>query len=358
MKKVAMAAGAALLAGFSGGAAAQSAVTLYGLLDIGYVRESGGVAGAVNKITSGMSNGSRFGFKGSEDLGGGLSAQFLMEGGVQLDIGASGQGGALFGRQIYVGLSSTTVGTLLLGRQYTPEYGVLVLADPFATGLAGDAANLLPNTGNASSRMDNAVKYISPNLSGFTGELAYGTGEVTGANKAGQQWGAAVGYTGGPFAVKLGYHLRNNDTALVQNTTGRTTLLAATYNFDVFKAHLGYGVNKGQNSSPLRNAANPYGAAVAPVASNDSRDLLLGVSVPLGAHTLLASYIRKDDKRALNQDATQWALGYRYALSKRTDLYSSYAHINNKNGAGYTVGSSIEAGSGNTAFSVGMRHVF
>ena len=174
-----------MLAGFSGGAAAQSTVTLYGLLDIGYVRESGGVAGSLNKIATGMGNGSRFGFKGTEDLGGGLNAIFLMEAGVQLDTGASGQGGALFGRQIYAGLSSKTYGSVLLGRQYTPQYGTLLLADPFSTGPAGDAANLLPNTGNAFSRMDNTVKYVSPNISGFNGELAYGAGEVAGTSKAG-----------------------------------------------------------------------------------------------------------------------------------------------------------------------------
>lgn len=347
-----------MLVGFSGGVAAQSSVTVYGLVDIGFVRESGGSAGTQNKITSGMASGSRFGLKGTEDLGGGLSALFLMESGFQADTGASGQGGLLFGRQAYVGLASTSYGTVLLGRQYTPEYGVLLMADPFSTGLAGDAANLMPNTGNAASRMDNTVKYVSPNMAGFTGELAYGAGEVAGSSSAQKQWGGALGYANGPLNVRLGYHYRNNDTAVLQTTSGRSTLLAATYDFGVVKAHLAYGVNRGLNSSPLRNAANPYGAAVAPVASTDSRDLLIGASIPLGAHTLLASYIRKDDKMALNQDASQWAVGYRYALSKRTDFYASYAKISNKNGAGYTVGSSIEAGSGNAAFSVGMRHVF
>lgn len=347
-----------MLAGFSGGVAAQSSVTIYGVVDIGFVRESGGSAGTQNKITSGMASGSRFGLKGSEDLGGGLSAQFLMESGFQADTGASGQGGLLFGRQIYVGLASTTYGTVLLGRQYTPEYGVLLTADPFSTGLAGDAANLMPNTGNAASRMDNAVKYISPNISGFTGELAYGAGEVSGTSKAQQQWGGAIGYASGPLNLRLGSHYRNNDTALAQASSGRSTLFAATYDFGPVKAHFGYGVNRGLNSSPLRNAANPYGAAVAPVASTNSRDILIGATIPLGAHTLLASYIRKDDKLAINQDASQWALGYRYALSKRTDFYASYAKISNKNGAGYTVGSSIEAGTGNAAFSIGMRHVF
>lgn len=81
-------------------------------------------------------------------------------------------------------------------------------------------------------------------------------------------------------------------------------------------------------------------------------------TIPLGNHTILASYIHKDDKTEFNQDASQWALGYRYALSTRTDLYASFAKISNKNGAAYTVGSAIEAGSGNKAVSLGICHAF
>lgn len=360
MKKLAVVvAGMAVLSGLSAEVAAQSSVTVYGVVDTGLVRESGNVAGPVTKLTSGIASGSRIGFKGTEDLGDGLSALFLLETGFQNDTGALGQGGLLFGRQSYVGLGSTTLGTLTAGRQYTSQYNVLAMVDPFSTGLAGDAANLMPNTGNGASRMDNAIKYASPNFGGVTGELMYGFGETAGTTSGQSQIGGAIGYANGPLNVRLGHHYRNNDTsATAQTSGGRSTLLGGTYDFGVLKGHLAYGVNQGVNSSPLRNTANPFGSAIAPTASTDSRDMLIGVTAPFGAHTVLASYIRKDDRTALNQDASQWALGYRYALSKRTDLYAAYARISNKNGAGYTVGSAIEVGSGDSAVNLGIRHAF
>jgi predicted porin len=348
----------AVLGALAGTASAQSSVTVYGIIDAGFVAERGAAAGSVNKLTSGVASGSRIGFKGTEDLGGGMSALFLLENGFSVDTGALGQGGLLFGRQAYVGLGGG-FGTVTLGRQYTPQYLTLAFADPFGTGLAGDAANIMPNSGNAASRMDNAVKYVTPDMSGITGELVYGFGEVANDNSAGRQFGAAVAYKGGPLGVRLGYHNRNNDTATVKNTSdGKNTLLAATYDFGMAKAHAAYGVNKGTNSSPLRNTTNPFGSVVAPSASTDSADWLVGATIPFGASTVLVSYVHKNDKTAANQDASQWAVGYRYALSKRTDLYTSYAHISNKNGAGYTVGSAIEAGSGDSAFNVGVRHSF
>jgi len=358
MKQKVLAAAILAAAGIQGAPAlAQSSVTIYGLIDTGMVVESGGAAGHVTKMTSGISGGSRIGFKGTEDLGGGMSALFLLESGFQNDTGALGQGGLLFGRQSYVGLNGG-FGTVTAGRQYTPQYLVLSAVDPFGTGYAGDAANLMPNTGNGASRMDNTIKYASPNFGGVTGELAYGFGETAGNTKAASQLGAAIGYANGPLNVRLGFHGRNNDTVTTSTATGRSTLLGATYNFGPVKLHAAYGVNKGLNSSPLRNTVNPYGTG-AIVASTNSEDMLIGVTVPFGvSHTFLASYIRKNDKTALNQDAAQVAVGYRYAMSKRTDLYAMYAHINNKNGAPYTVGSSIEAGSGSSAWNLGIRHTF
>lgn len=364
MKKTALA--LALMAGFTGAAFAQTSVTVYGIVDAGIVSERGGATGNLTKLTSGVASGSRLGFKGTEDLGGGLSALFLMENGFAVDNGTATQGGVLFGRQAYVGLGSNAGGTVTLGRQYTPQYLTLVMADPFATGMAGDAANLMPNTGDAASRMNNSIKYATPNFAGFTGELAYGFGEVQGDNKAKRQYGLAVGYGAGPLAVRLGYH--NRDNTGVSTDNAKNTLLAGTYDFKVAKLHLAYGVNKGVNSSPIRgvtdaisgaNTSNPYARATAPTfGSSDSRDALIGVTVPFGPHTFLASYINKNDKSAANQDANQWALGYRYALSKRTDLYAAYARINNKNNASYTVGSAIETGSGDKAFNLGVRHTF
>ena len=104
----------AVLGAVSGAASAQSSVTVYGLVDVALVRESGAATGASTKITSGVGAGSRLGFKGSEDLGGGLSALFLLENGFQADTGAMGQGGLLFGRQAYVGLQGG-FGTVTIG---------------------------------------------------------------------------------------------------------------------------------------------------------------------------------------------------------------------------------------------------
>lgn len=336
---------------------AQTNVSIYGVADVAFVAESGGAAGSVKKLTSGVGSGSRLGFKGSEDLGGGLSALFALENGFNLDTGTLGQGGLLFGRQAYVGLSGG-FGTATFGRQYTPQFLTVLTADPFGTGSAGNAPNILPLTGSG-SRMDNAFKYVTPNFSGMTGEFAYGFGEVAGDTSAARQLGVAVNYTGGPLTVRLGHHNRNNDTATVKNTeSGKNTLLAATYDFGVAKAYFAYGVNKGPNSGTLRNATNPYRSAVAPTPSTDSRDALLGVLVPFGTNRVMASYIRKDDKTAFNQDANQLAVGYFYGLSKRTDLYAVYARIDNKNGAGYTVGGAIEPGSGDKALNLGIRHTF
>jgi predicted porin len=348
----------ALFGAVAGAAQAQSSVTVYGLLDMGFVHEKGGSAGTATKLSSGVGTGSRLGVRGVEDLGNGMSALFLLENGFQADTGAAGQGGLLFGRQAYVGLQGN-FGTVTLGRQYTPQYLTVAFADPFGSGWVGDSKNLIAPTGNAAGRMDSTVKYVSPAMGGFTVELAYGAGEVAGDNAAGRQLGAALDYAKGPLRVRLGYHDRNNETATPPNTeNGKNTVLAATYDFRVVKGHFAYGTNRGPNSSWLRNNDNPFGYPTAPQASTDSNDMLFGVTVPFGTHALLASYIRKDDRTALDQDADQLAVGYRYGLSKRTDLFGSYARIDNKNGAGYTVGSAIESGSGDQAVSVGIRHSF
>jgi predicted porin len=350
----------AVLAAATNSAFAQSNVTVYGLIDMGIVNERGGAAGPVTKVTSGMSNGSRLGFKGTEDLGNGMSALFVLEGGINVDTGTSGQGGLMFGRQAFAGLGGS-FGTVTLGRQYSPEYNVTVFSDPFESGLAGDTKNIMQATPDGGSRINNSVKYATPVVGGLSGDFVYAAGEVAGNSTAGRQLGGALAYAAGPLEVRLGYHNRNNDTATTKFSAAKNTILAGTYNFQVVKLFAAYAVNKGLFSSPMRNAANPFGYTPAPTpasVSTDSTDSLLGVSVPSGAHTFLASYVHKNDKTALNQDATQWALGYRYSLTKRTDLYASYAFINNKNNASYTVGNATEGGTGNRALMVGFRHKF
>ncbi|HEX2530619.1 MAG TPA: porin, partial [Burkholderiaceae bacterium] len=271
----------AVLNVFAGGAYAQTSITLYGIVDAGIVYERGGAAGNVSKLTSGVQSGTRLGFKGTEDLGGGLSAKFVLETGIAADTGGFNQNGTAFGRQAYVGLDGGW-GSITLGRQYTPHYLTLLEIDPFKIGLAGDAQNLMTST----TRMNNTVKYTTPSWGGFVGELAYGFGEVPDDSTADRQMGASIGYANGPLVVELAHHSIDNAAGTDRS---KNTLVGGKWDFGVAAAHLGVGINKG-------------------VGEIDNRDYIVGVSAPFGASTLLASYIRKDDRSGLEQDASQWAL--------------------------------------------------
>jgi GBP family porin len=352
----------AVLGAMSSAAFAQSNVTIYGIVDAGIVSERGGKAGNVTKVSSGVANASRIGFRGTEDLGGGLSAIFTLETGYKTDDGTLDATNTLFNRQAFVGLRSKEAGTLTVGRQYTPWYNALVqVGDPFAAGLAGSAKNLFPASG-INVRNSNSVVYQTPVFSGFSGEVFYGFGEQS-ESSAGRQLSAALSYTNGPVNARLAYNNRNNDTATglaptVERGIGRNSLLAVNYDFNVAKAYFMYGQNKGLNSIAYPNST-AYTTTAVP-ASQDSRDALVGFQVPVAGKTgkVVVSYIHKDDREVANRDANQWALGYLHDISKRTTAYVSYARIDNKNGASFTVGGNTEVGSGDTAFNVGVRHTF
>jgi predicted porin len=352
----------AVLGAMSSAAFAQSNVTIYGILDAGIVSERGGVAGTTNKVSSGAASASRIGFKGTEDLGGGLSAIFKLETGARIDTGAlDNTNNVLFNREAYVGLSSKTAGTLTLGRQYTPYYETLRdVGDPFAMGYAGTAKNLFP-VASFMTRNDNAIVYKTPNLQGFTGSVSYSLGETAGDNTSNRQVGASLGYNNGPLNVAVAYNSKNNDTALIKNNTiGHNGLIAANYDFKIVKVFGAYSKDKGLNSAPLNGPNNAYSTTTVFAPSKDSSDALIGLTAPVGdtAGTVMASYIRKDDKEVANRDADQWAVGYSYALSKRTSTYVAYAKIKNKNGSGYTVGNNSEGGTGDKAFNLGLKHSF
>ena len=346
----------AVLAALPQLACAQSSVVISGMVDMGLIHESGGADGSITKVSSGVANGSRLAIRGSEDLGGGNSAVFLLESGFQADTGALGQGGLLFGRQAYVGLSSNSLGSLTFGRQYSPNYAAMAqVGDPFNAGMAGVFSSVFANS---VPRMNNSVKYVSPRLQGVNVEVAYGAGEVEGDSSAGESAGAALVVARGALNARLGYHYRNNDSATVQGRgPGRNSLLAMNYDLKAVKLYFAYSINEGFNSAQLP-VANAFGAAVAPVPSLKSRDMLLGAQVPVPSGKLIASIVRRDDRAGPNQDATLVAVGYSHFLSKRTDIYTSYGRMRNRNGAGYTVNSAIDFGSGDRAVNLGIRHLF
>jgi predicted porin len=148
--------------------------------------------------------------------------------------------------------------------------------------------------------------------------------------------GASLGYAAGRLNVAAGYHRINNATATDSVTN---TLLSGNYNFGVLTAYLSVAKNKGTGTA-------------------DSRDLVAGVAVPVGGGKLLVSHVRHDDRSLPNKDAHQWGIGYVYKLSKRTDLYTAYAAIDNENGAAFKVGNATDKGTGDRAFNLGIRHSF
>ena len=332
----------AVLGTLAGSALAQTNVTVYGLLDVGLIHESGRADGRnVTELGSGMQSGSRVGFRGTEDLGGGLSAVFVVENGFQVDTGAMGQGGVLWGRQAFVGLQGG-FGTVKFGRQYTPVDVMLGQIDPFGNSHLGRVANLL--TREYASRSDNAIVYSTPNLSGFNAELMYSLGEVAGDNSANRFAGAVVGYTNGPLSARLAYQDRNPASAAATATGLENTVAGVKYNFGIATASFLYAKSEGTTGATT---------------TLDADDASIGLAFPVGAAgNLMASYTRRDDNLAANRDANMIALGYTHALSKRTNLYTSYGNIKNRRGAAYTVGGSTEGGSGSRAFGVGLRHVF
>ncbi|QBE61815.1 porin [Pseudoduganella lutea] len=311
---------------------AQSQVKVYGVVDAGLVKESGTPDGSSMGLGGGVASGSRVGFKGTEDLGGGLSANFVVESGFNLDTGTSGQGGVLFGRQAWVGLSGA-FGSVSAGRQLSPYYKALRdVADPFCDGLAGQAMNII----SGFRRMDNSVVYATPKVAGWSADMAYGAGEVAGDATRKRVISASLSYAPGPLAVVLAHH-RREDALLPDHA--KNTLLAARYTLGAITAHAAY----------VRARA---------VGGAGSRDALLGMTWTAGPHRVLLSAVRHDDGTAARRDARQFGVGYLYALSRRTDVYTAYGHIDNDNGAAFKVGNATDDGRGNAAFNLGFRHTF
>ena len=350
---------------------AQGALAVVGVLDAGMVRQI--CAACALRIDSGIASESWIGMRGSEWRNDSVSALFALEAGALLDTGRAGQGGRLFGRQALVGIKGNG-GMLTVGRQHNLDYLVLAdVGDPFKGGTAGSAANLV---GYGARRADNSVHYYSAQLHGVSAAASYSVGAGAGAGvgagasaggtgerPANRAWGISVGVERGPLILRAAHQNRNPDAVAPASAMGnqleaKNTIVAANLRLGQGTAYAAYSANRGWGSSPLWNPDNPYGAATASTSSTDSRDVLVGLALPVGATTWLASFIRKNDRDLANRDADQIAVGATYALSRRTDFYAAYSRISNRNGAAYTVGSASAPGSGSAALSLGMRHAF
>lgn len=342
----------AVLSAITGSAAAQTNVTVYGLVDVGIIHESKRPGGGGNSLElgSGIQSGSRLGFRGTEDLGGGLSAIFTIENGFQADTGTAGQGGLLWGRQAWVGLQGG-FGAIKFGRQYTPVDVWLGQIDPFANLTVGKVSNLLVR--EYAARSDNAIVYNSPVIGGFSGDVIYGFGERVGDTSDNRFVGGSIGYSAGPLVTRLMYQKRSaapgipaagGAAAVAPVPELEHVVLGAKYDLK-FMAVSGLYAQTEQTSFA--------GATLV-----DANDASLGVSVPVGAGTVLASYTHRDDRTAADADVNMVALGYNHSLSKRTNLYATYSYLKNRRGTAYTVGGATEPGAGARAVAIGLRHLF
>ena len=203
--------GGMLLSGACGSAAAQSAVTVYGIVDVALTHLTHHANAGDTYMRSGPKDGSRLGFKGSEDLGGGTKALFVLEAGYNVDDGSAGQAGSIFNRASWVGLSNDRLGTLSAGRQYAPYFDFLAPLGPVppVTGAAGDHPGDIDGF-DITIRNNNSVKYTSPDWHGVTVGVMAAAGEQAEHGGSGSAYSAAVKYEGGPWRYALGYQVLKN----------------------------------------------------------------------------------------------------------------------------------------------------
>ena len=335
-------------------AQAQSNVTLYGVADVFAEYGKAGTQAAPttnSKLRSGGLNGSRLGFKGTEDLGNGLSANFVLEHGILLDSGTQASAAGFWNRQAYVGLSSTGWGALTAGRQYTP---LLVHQDTFDPAICTTGYGSAYNTGvmRTISRANNSVLYASPNFGGLTGTLMAALGE----NALGAHYGfissGSLKYAGGPAAVGVAYLHQNKTTA---TQVGKSIVnVSGSMKFGAFQliAGLQHTDNDIQNAN-VKDNRNEY---------------LLGGVYSFGQSQVRVSYGQATVKDADSSTVRHGSIGYLYNLSKRTALYGAVQAIKNPDNlayrtAGYTYdaiddGPPAGAGVNARAIGIGMRHRF
>lgn len=354
----------AVLGAFAGAASAQSSVTIYGVVDTGIARIDQGdnATGSVNHngLESGLNAASRIGFKGIEDLGNGLKAEFVLENGINTDDGTGNSG---FSRLAFIGLNGG-FGKVRLGKQENQIKEMLGKIDTFgAAGIAnahdfigGYQNNSLgldddgnPNNVGIPQRQGNMITWQSQNYGGFSGSVGYIFGEQNDDNGLDSGWGARLGYGNGPLNVQFAYQKQNHFSEAGADVDAKTALLGATYDFGVVKLHGLYGERK-------------FDAGLVNAEAVKVRTGLIGATVPFGASAIRAEYITNDNKDIDDADSNVWALSYTYAMSKRTTLYATYVRVDNddKSNLGLGGGDYTAAANGEnvTGFGVGISHKF
>ncbi|MFM0238737.1 porin [Paraburkholderia phytofirmans] len=343
----------------SGSVHAQSSVTLYGLIDAGLMYTNNvsksGSHGALVQATSGNINGSRFGMRGAEDLGGGLKAIFVLENGFNVQNGKLGQDGRMFGRQAYVGLSATQFGAVTLGRQYDSLVDFVAPLSATA-GTFGDTGFAHPfdnDNLNHSVRINNAVKYTSVNYAGLTfgGMYAFSNNTSFAVNRA---YSAGVSYAFGPLTAAAGYLQINGSTNTTSSSSGAVDIgesaangsggfnlgadvqrtIGAALNYKFGPAAVGFVYThsqfQGTTSFGQTNVGNSGTMRFDNYELNAKYALTPAINLGI-ADTYTDSHVGNGSNTAYGSDPkwNQVNLQAVYLLSKRTDVYveGMYQHV-------------------------------
>ncbi len=377
------------LAAASGAVFAQSSVTVYGLVDAGVSQVTGLRGGTRTFLHSGIMEGSRLGFRGNEDLGGGYRALFTMEHRMEVDTGGisnrpmSGSqlpdrlasaalllptvypnlppanqaglqqvvsgaaaavgatvgvnlGGNMWDRQVYVGLV-TPFGAVLAGRQYTPAYELSAAFDTLGTQSAlavGQVASFPPSI---DIRVSNALAYRIQQ-GGFSASAMYALGEAS--TTTGRLVGAMAMYKDDNYGFGIGYNTRNNESAKKSLTS---LVLGGSARLGPGTAYVQLASVKDDHPTGLSSLAAALtpaaGAATATLVANgfieglkqDARLAHLGYKLTAGTSTVYVAYSAWNDKRPANADVASYGVTYSYSFSKRTDVNAVLTHFNNKN---------------------------
>lgn len=352
---------------------AQSNVQIYGIMDLGFSHLSGSKAGffgdkfnSRTAVDSGNQAASRIGFRGTEDLGNGLSAFFTIEQGLSADVSSSPSNS----RAIFVGLQGD-FGRFSLGRHMNSVRKQVTDMDPFAAAGVGNMLNINRQT----TWLPNSLQYTSPTFSGLTIGANYsnnvgfdfmgiGIGlpedEIPYPDDFGNPntrlWNVVANYVRGPITAGLSYENLRNKLDFLDYKESRWNLVGS-YDFGVVKVSATYGTIKNEYFNFLETKGSQW---------------MLAATVPVSqAGSVLLSYNRA--KRDVDfgpfdvgtLKGSQWAIGYNHALSKRTNVYATYAQSSANDfaeGIGYyDVGpgaNGFESGNFSKGINVGIRHNF
>ena len=323
----------------TGAAFAQSSVTLFGIVDLNVRNVKQGGESLTSMSQDGIAS-SRLGFRGVEDLGGGMKAGFWLEAGLNPDTGTPA--GVQFQRRSTVSLMGN-FGEVRLGRDYTPTFWNHTVYDPFGTNGVGSSVNTFSVLGSGATtlvRANNSIGYFLPNFGGFSGQFMYALKEAKTANTPGEYTGIRLTYAAGPLSVALA---TGTEGSSIETESFKRTNVGASYDFGVVKPMAQYTIGK-------------FGSA-------EVKHLMVGVVAPVGPGNIKAAYTRSDyNPAAGNGDANQIAVGYDYNLSKRTAVYGTYSRLTNKNGGssfGLTPNAAAQTANGkSTGIEFGLLHSF